>query len=541
MMEYWTLLDKNRKPINRIVKRGDTLKDTEYHLVINAWIRNKKGEYLISQRSPQKSHPLMWETTGGSALKDETSLDAAIREVQEELGIRVSKENAHLVGSTLRYYKGCPDILDVYIFQEEVDVNSIKFQEEELCGVQFATKEKIEKLLEEGKFEANAFFDRVLNGKKKVYYIDFDTNNAICNEDFFAGSISLYPNKEKGNIYYSKEVLQDVKNNEFLEKYKYFIEKTCRKILSQEPDAEFICFHEIIQKLCKDIKNIHIITRNKKEILDLLNDQFQTRKFIAKEVPTLPSIFQKASTLNYENLKQELSSDKIVIQRKNGDGESSTYLIEKEEDLKQIENSEEIYAITAYKRHIPLNATCIIGEYDTLLFPMSAQLISLENHKYKYIGGDFLAYKNLPTNIKENFEKYNIAIAKMVKELGYRGILGIDYILTENQQIYFMEISPGFQASSFLISQNLKRYCTTTLAELHYLSLTKKKIGNIHLEELHQSFLNCNENQQYKQYEYTKIVENGYFKDNPTSYYRKIYDRSLLQEDIFENINLEKL
>lgn len=540
-MEYWTLLDKNRKPINRIVKRGDTLKDTEYHLVINAWIRNKKGEYLISQRSPQKSHPLMWETTGGSALKDETSLDAAIREVQEELGIRVSKENAHLVGSTLRYYKGCPDILDVYIFQEEVDVNSIKFQEEELCGVQFATKEKIEKLLEEGKFEANAFFDRVLNGKKKVYYIDFDTNNAICNEDFFAGSISLYPNKEKGNIYYSKEVLQDVKNNEFLEKYKYFIEKTCRKILSQEPDAEFICFHEIIQKLCKDIKNIHIITRNKKEILDLLNDQFQTRKFIAKEVPTLPSIFQKASTLNYENLKQELSSDKIVIQRKNGDGESSTYLIEKEEDLKQIENSEEIYAITAYKRHIPLNATCIIGEYDTLLFPMSAQLISLENHKYKYIGGDFLAYKNLPTNIKENFEKYNIAIAKMVKELGYRGILGIDYILTENQQIYFMEISPGFQASSFLISQNLKRYCTTTLAELHYLSLTKKKIGNIHLEELHQSFLNCNENQQYKQYEYTKIVENGYFKDNPTSYYRKIYDRSLLQEDIFENINLEKL
>ncbi len=38
-MEYWDLYDKNRKKINKIVKRGDILKDDEYHIVVDAWIK----------------------------------------------------------------------------------------------------------------------------------------------------------------------------------------------------------------------------------------------------------------------------------------------------------------------------------------------------------------------------------------------------------------------------------------------------------------------------------------------------------------------
>lgn len=33
----------------------------------------------------------MWEATGGSILQGESSLDGAIREVREELGIDISK------------------------------------------------------------------------------------------------------------------------------------------------------------------------------------------------------------------------------------------------------------------------------------------------------------------------------------------------------------------------------------------------------------------------------------------------------------------
>lgn len=68
MAEYWDIYDKNFEKINKTVKRGDKLKDDEYHLVINAWIVNSKGEFLITQRVETKPHPLMWECTGGSAI-----------------------------------------------------------------------------------------------------------------------------------------------------------------------------------------------------------------------------------------------------------------------------------------------------------------------------------------------------------------------------------------------------------------------------------------------------------------------------------------
>ena len=88
-MEYWDLYDKERNKLNKIVKRGDKLQDDEYHIVINAWIRNSKNEFLITQRAANKKYAFMWECTGGSALKGETSLDAAVREVKEEFGIDV--------------------------------------------------------------------------------------------------------------------------------------------------------------------------------------------------------------------------------------------------------------------------------------------------------------------------------------------------------------------------------------------------------------------------------------------------------------------
>ena len=56
MAEYWDLYDKNRNKLNRIVKRGDWLQDDEYHLVINAWIKNDNNEFLIVQRSEKKTY-----------------------------------------------------------------------------------------------------------------------------------------------------------------------------------------------------------------------------------------------------------------------------------------------------------------------------------------------------------------------------------------------------------------------------------------------------------------------------------------------------
>lgn len=166
MAEYWDIYDEKGNKIEKTVKRGDKLSDNEYHLVTNAWIVNKKGEFLITQRAETKTYPLMWECTGGSALKGETSKEAAMREIKEELGIDVDEREAKYIGSNIRYYKNCPDILDVWVFKSDADIREVKIQEEEVNDARWATKEEILDLYYNKKFEANAFFGDVISGAK---------------------------------------------------------------------------------------------------------------------------------------------------------------------------------------------------------------------------------------------------------------------------------------------------------------------------------------------------------------------------------------
>ncbi|MGN0961836.1 MAG: NUDIX domain-containing protein [Christensenellales bacterium] len=166
-MEKWDLYDKNFNKLNKTANRGDKLNDDEYHLVINAWIINDKNEFLITQRCPHKSHPCMWECTGGSALMGETDIDACVREIKEELGIDIDVSTAQFIGVVNRYYVGCPDILRVYLFRDNTSLEDVKIQEEEVMNVMWADKDKILELYNQGKFEANAFFKEVLEIKYK--------------------------------------------------------------------------------------------------------------------------------------------------------------------------------------------------------------------------------------------------------------------------------------------------------------------------------------------------------------------------------------
>lgn len=161
-MEYWDVYNAKKEKTGKIIKRGDFLNDDEYHIVVNAWIKNQDNEYLISQRSANKSHPLMWETTGGSILTGETALDGAIREVKEELNIDLNKNDAIYIGEGRRYYKGCPDILEVFLFEIDNKNLNIKVQEEEVNDCMWASVDVIKDLYKNGKFEATLFFDKIV-------------------------------------------------------------------------------------------------------------------------------------------------------------------------------------------------------------------------------------------------------------------------------------------------------------------------------------------------------------------------------------------
>lgn len=155
MGELWDVLDENGKKTGRLHERGSPMKSGEYHLAVCVWIMNTKGEFLISKRTHNKLCPNMWECTGGNAVAGDDSLTTAIKEVKEELGVVLKPEN----GSLLRQCKFCADeyreggeLVDIWVFCQEVDIPSIVFQPNETCDAMWTTKEQINHMIEEKDF-----------------------------------------------------------------------------------------------------------------------------------------------------------------------------------------------------------------------------------------------------------------------------------------------------------------------------------------------------------------------------------------------------
>lgn len=110
-MELWDLYNERWELTGRDHIRGEEIPQGYYHLVVHIWIRNSKGEYLISQRSADRpTFPLIWECVGGSVTKGEDSLTGALRETQEEVGLTLSPEDGKLV-HTLGYFFTTPEFI----------------------------------------------------------------------------------------------------------------------------------------------------------------------------------------------------------------------------------------------------------------------------------------------------------------------------------------------------------------------------------------------------------------------------------------------
>jgi 8-oxo-dGTP pyrophosphatase MutT (NUDIX family) len=69
----------------------------EYHLVIQVWIKNSKNEFLISRRTNNGGWwSGLWQTTGGAAVTGDNSLETALKETREEIGIILEPKNRQL-------------------------------------------------------------------------------------------------------------------------------------------------------------------------------------------------------------------------------------------------------------------------------------------------------------------------------------------------------------------------------------------------------------------------------------------------------------
>lgn len=148
MSEMWDIVDENRQKTGILHQRGQPLQAGQYHLVVVVWIVNDKGEFLVARRTANKTYPLMWETMGGSAVAGDDSLATALKEVSEEVGIKLDPTKGRLFHT----YQRENDFLDTWLFHQNVDIEDVVLCPDETCDAMWASEAKIRQMQKEGTF-----------------------------------------------------------------------------------------------------------------------------------------------------------------------------------------------------------------------------------------------------------------------------------------------------------------------------------------------------------------------------------------------------
>ena len=168
-MEVWDLYNLNREIIGSHV-RGTELPQNGYHLVVHVWLKDNQGRYLLTQRAANRpTFPMYWECIGGSVLLGESSIQAAVRETEEEVGVRLCAEDAKLLFTKIRGTqngKRYNDIVDVWLFHFDGEIPLEDASTNEVGQAKWLCREEVEQLREEGKLvysikDLDYFFDEM--------------------------------------------------------------------------------------------------------------------------------------------------------------------------------------------------------------------------------------------------------------------------------------------------------------------------------------------------------------------------------------------
>ncbi|MBQ7933711.1 MAG: NUDIX domain-containing protein [Lachnospiraceae bacterium] len=145
MAEYWDLYDENKKLLGRTIKRGDALGEGEYYVCCEIWIQNSNGQFLVTQRHPDKKAGGLWEFSGGGVLAGETTKKAAVRELTEELGISVEENELNL----LEVYQHKNYFMDIYVVNKDLVIEELILQPEEVVDAKWVSRDELLRMIED--------------------------------------------------------------------------------------------------------------------------------------------------------------------------------------------------------------------------------------------------------------------------------------------------------------------------------------------------------------------------------------------------------
>lgn len=307
-----------------------------------------------------------------------------------------------------------------------------------------------------------------------VYFIGMN-DITISNVNDFFGSITIERTTGiKNNICYSDLFFDSTPNYDSYKETKRirkFFYKAVKIVLKRDPNAVFLRYNEFSLHEFNYL-NLKLLKANKYWVFRMFDNKFRCRKILKDVVDMLDYKYyrgkkMKGYILNHFD-KQRNST--LVVQEKYGFSGSNTIVINGQNYRTYLSKLKWCtrYSVSEYIMDAwNTNAHVFIGETETILYEPSRQIVNNMDDHMVYIDGVFDLNDSEKSFVKESCA----GIVAKIREKGYRGVLGIDFLVA-NGKAYFMEINPRFQRSSNKLNELLIRRGEQTLFQ-RQLSLFK--------------------------------------------------------------------
>ena len=167
MEEYIDLYDKNKENTGIVIPRSKEgeIEEGHYVLISALLIQNDKSEIMMQLTSKQKGHVLA--LPGGHVIHNENSLDTIVREMFEEQGIIINKNDVQLIEER---FANNMILLNLYYLKGNYDRKNMILQEEEVEDVVWMLPQDILKEYEKGRVRKSSA-DSVKNFLSSKYYL----------------------------------------------------------------------------------------------------------------------------------------------------------------------------------------------------------------------------------------------------------------------------------------------------------------------------------------------------------------------------------
>jgi isopentenyldiphosphate isomerase len=163
--ELLDILDESGRPTGEVVPKSEAHRLGLWHRCFHCWIcgSDNEGSYLLLQRraATKDTWPGYLDITAAGHLSaGEETLDG-LREVEEELGLRVNPERLFPLGTRKieqQIQAGCDrEFHDVFLLTDDTPPESLRLQEEEVDAVYRLDLDDVETLYETGSAPAREY------------------------------------------------------------------------------------------------------------------------------------------------------------------------------------------------------------------------------------------------------------------------------------------------------------------------------------------------------------------------------------------------